>query len=97
MISPAAVTHTINLLSALPTITSSVIIDATSQPGYAGTPLVQLQGTPNPYNGLDITANNVTIEGLAIYGFSAGNGIQITGAAEPSSKPTTSDLRPITP
>ena len=78
---PGSGPHTINLLSALPTITSSVIIDATSQPGYAGTPLVQLQGTPNPYNGLDITANNVTIEGLAIYGFSAGNGIQITGAS----------------
>ena len=78
---PGSGTQTINLLSALPAITNSVIIDATSQPGYAGTPLVQLQGTANPYNGLDISANHVTIEGLSIYGFSAGNGIQITSAS----------------
>ena len=78
---PGSGTHTINISSALPTITSSVIIDGTSQPGYAGTPLIQLQGTSNPYNGLDISANNVTVEGLSIYGFSAGNGIQITSAS----------------
>ena len=78
---PGSGTQTINLLSALPTITDSVTIDATSQPGYAGTPLIQLQGTSNPYNGLNIAANNVTVKGLAIYDFSAGNGIQITSAS----------------
>ena len=32
-------------LSALPAITNSVSIDATTQPGYAGTPLIELSGT----------------------------------------------------
>ncbi len=73
--------QTITLLSALPTITNSVTIDATSEPGYNGTPLVQLEGNSNPINGLDITANNVTIKGLSIYDFSGGNGIQVTGAS----------------
>src|SRR5262245_45619782 len=36
--------QTIAVLSALPAITESVAIDATTQPGYAGTPLIVLRG-----------------------------------------------------
>ncbi len=74
---PGSGAQTISLQSALPAITNPVILDATSQPGYTGTPLIQLQGTSNPYNGFTVSANNVTIEGFSIYGFSSGNGIQI--------------------
>src|SRR5208282_5617254 len=35
---------TINLLSALPAVTDPVIIDATTQTNYFGTPLVELNG-----------------------------------------------------
>jgi hypothetical protein len=36
--------QTIAPLSALPTITDSVIIDGTTQPGYSGTPVTELSG-----------------------------------------------------
>ncbi|NCS22964.1 MAG: hypothetical protein GPJ15_26245 [Microcystis aeruginosa G11-06] len=43
--------YTITPLSALPEITSPVFIDGTSQPGYEGTPIIQISG----YRGLIIT------------------------------------------
>jgi VCBS repeat-containing protein len=63
--------QTINLLSALPTITDSVIIDGTTQTGYNGTPLIELNGTNagNTANGLFITAGNSTVRGLLINRF----------------------------
>jgi hypothetical protein len=54
-------------LSALPTITNTVTIDGTSQPGYAGTPLIELSGTNAGAgaNGLSVGAGpNTTIRGL---------------------------------
>ena len=36
--------HTINVLSALPTITGRVILDATTEPGYSGSPLIRVDG-----------------------------------------------------
>ena len=36
--------HTINLLSALPAITDAVVLDATTQPGFAGAPIIELNG-----------------------------------------------------
>jgi len=36
--------HTISPLSALPTIVFPVIIDGTTQPGFAGSPLIELNG-----------------------------------------------------
>ncbi len=36
--------HTITPASPLPSITHPVVIDATTQPGYAGTPLIELDG-----------------------------------------------------
>ena len=61
--------QTIQPATALPTITEAVIIDATTQPRYAGTPLIEIDGTNAA--GLDdgvlqITAGNSTVQGLII-------------------------------
>jgi PKD domain len=73
--------QTIAPLSALPTITDTVVIDGTTQPGYAGNPIIELNGSGAGagVNGLTITAASSTIRGLVINRFN-GNGILITGA-----------------
>ena len=64
----------------LPAITASVLIDGFSQPGYAGTPLIELSGQSAPRgDGLTITGSGVTVRGLAINGFASGAGILIVG------------------
>ncbi len=70
--------------SDLPTITNPVIIDGTSQSGYAGTPLIELSGvnlTVGGHNGLTLGASGSTIEGLAINSFTS-NGIEIDGQSD---------------
>jgi titin len=59
---------TITPASALPTITDPVIIDGTTQPGYAGTPLIEINGSSlaASTDGLLITAGRSTVRGLAI-------------------------------
>src|SRR5262249_41280309 len=42
---PGAGPHTIQPLSGLPSIADPVVLDATTQPGYAGTPLIELDGS----------------------------------------------------
>ena len=72
--------QTIAPTSALPTITDPVIIDGTTQPGYAGAPLIEVWGFgagPNVH-GLVIAADNSTVKGLVVNLFD-GNGILITG------------------
>jgi RHS repeat-associated protein len=55
---------------ALPAVTNQVTIDATTQPGYAGTPLVVLSGNNNGYiDGLTISALGCAIKGLVIGNF----------------------------
>lgn len=67
---PGAGVKVIHLLLPLPEITEAVVIDATTQPGYAGTPLVELDGANVGFeSGLVITAGNSTVRGLAIGGF----------------------------
>jgi hypothetical protein len=79
---PGAGIHTIAPASPLPPITGPTLIDGTSQPGYAGTPLVELSGRSAGYSdGLVVTGSEVAIRGLAIDGFAAGAGILITGSA----------------
>lgn len=70
------------IVSALPAITAAVSIDGTTQPGYAGTPLIQLNGTGTATgtHGLQVSTGASTIRGLAIIGF-GGSGIRIDGAA----------------
>jgi thiol-disulfide isomerase/thioredoxin len=54
----------------LPFITSPVILDGTTQPGFAGSPLIELDGTnAGPTDGLDILAGNSTVRALVINRF----------------------------
>jgi titin len=68
----------IYLNSALPEITNSVVIDGTTQPGFAGAPMILLNGSNAGANanGLTIGAGNTTVKGLIIRSFS-GNGIEL--------------------
>lgn len=65
----------------LPVLTSPVVIDATTQPGYQGSPLIELDGTylGTLSPGLALAAGNSTIRGLVInrcqgYGVIIGSG-----------------------
>ncbi len=59
--------------SALPTITGPVMIDGTTQPGYAGTPLIEINGAGAGanVNGLYITGGGSIVKGLLINRFIA--------------------------
>lgn len=61
---------TIALLSGLPSNTEPVVIDGSTQPGYAGTPLIMLEGSAAQSwaTGL-ILHGNSTVQGLTIGGF----------------------------
>jgi hypothetical protein len=79
---PGGQVQTIKLTSRLPSITSSVLIDGWSQPGFRGAPLIELNGRQaGGASGLSITGSNVTIRGLDIIDFSSGSGILISGAS----------------
>ena len=74
---PGAGVQTINLTSALPAITSPVVIDGTTQPGFAGSPIIELNGSGAAgATGLSITAGNSVVRGLVINRF-AGEGIRL--------------------
>ncbi len=66
--------------NSLPTITEAVTIDGTTQAGYAGTPLIELNGVAatNLTDGLRITAGPVILRGILFNRFKA-DGIRITG------------------
>jgi parallel beta-helix repeat protein len=70
--------QTITPTSALPAVGSHVTIDATTQPGYSGQPLVAINGSKagSRVEGLTINGGNDEILGLAIDHFS-GDGILI--------------------
>jgi len=71
---------TISLTTPLPVLTDTVRIDATTQPGYAGAPLIVLDGGAAGAGalGLDINAASCTVKGLVIQRFN-GWGIQVRG------------------
>jgi hypothetical protein len=75
---PGAGVQTITPLSALPIITDPVIIDGTTQPGFSGSPLIELNGASagSSVDGLLITAGGSTVRGLVINGF-GGDGIEL--------------------
>ena len=61
--------HTITLTGALPTITDPVIIDGSTQPGYAGTPIIELSAANcGAFGALDLRAGSSgsTIRGLVV-------------------------------
>ncbi|HVE85389.1 MAG TPA: CSLREA domain-containing protein, partial [Myxococcales bacterium] len=78
-ISPGGV-QVITPLSALPPLTDAVNLDATSQPGYSGMPIIGLRGgAAGAANGLQVQAGSCTVKGLAIFSFAL-DGMVITGA-----------------
>ncbi|MGB6836290.1 MAG: hypothetical protein WBF66_01130 [Dehalococcoidia bacterium] len=75
---PGAGPHTISPGSALPTITDPVTIDGTSEPDFAGTPVIELDGSGAfGTDGLNITAGSSTVKGLVINSF-GGAGIALS-------------------
>jgi large repetitive protein len=71
---------TIFLRSALPPLMQPTTIDATTQPGYSDTPLVELNGAGAGLNvnGLTLAAGNSAVKGLTIDQFT-GSGVFIEG------------------
>ncbi|HEU0204685.1 MAG TPA: DUF6701 domain-containing protein, partial [Burkholderiaceae bacterium] len=78
---------TINLTSALPSVNRQTTIDGTTQPGYAGTPLIELNGASagSTTYGLVIYGNNSAVKGLSINRFGVdgiwlqANNVTVTG------------------
>ncbi|HSB11440.1 MAG TPA: HYR domain-containing protein [Blastocatellia bacterium] len=79
---PGPVPQTITPLTPLPAITESITINGTSQPGFAGTPVIELNGlnAGAAADGLTINASSCAVRGLVINRFS-GNGMVINGIA----------------
>jgi uncharacterized repeat protein (TIGR01451 family) len=78
---PGPAPHTISLLSPLPAITESVTINGTSQPDFAGTPVVELNGLgAGGADGLTLNAPTNAVRGLVINRFN-GNGIAVNSNA----------------
>ena len=78
---PGAGVHTIRptTVNGLPSLNQPVVIDATTQPGYSGTPLIEISGeNAGLVSGLVINAGNTVIRGLAI------NRFQIHGISVPA-------------
>jgi VCBS repeat-containing protein len=71
--------RTISITSQLPEITEAVVINGEAQPDFAGTPIIQLDGTTaGVADGLIISGGGSTVRGLIISNF-AGNGITLSG------------------
>jgi len=64
--------HTLQPASALPSLASPVTVDGTSQPGFSGSPLIEIDGSGAGANvdGLHLTAGATTVKGLVINRFS---------------------------
>src|SRR5262249_54986517 len=66
----------------LPILPAGLLLDGTTEPGYAGTPLIELDGqAAGAADGLTIMRPGITIHGLAIGGYTSGSGILISGPA----------------
>jgi hypothetical protein len=77
---PGSGPHTIGPSTALPTISDSVTIDGSTQPGFTGSPIIELDGSRAGANadGLRITAGNSVVSGLVINRFSS-DGVELGG------------------
>ncbi len=73
--------RSIALASALPDITDLLTIDGSTQPGYAGKPIIEISGAGagSNFSGLTLKAP-ATVKGLVINRFS-GNGVLISGGS----------------
>ncbi len=90
---PGTGVQRIALLSPLPNVTAAVVIDGTTQPGFAGTPIVELDGVnAGPGSGLILYGGGITVRGLVVDRFQfagledTGDGI-VVGGNYPSGDP----------
>ena len=94
---PGGGVQTISPASALPDITDTVAVDATTQPGYAGTPLIELDGSGVTGSGLTLAVGSdaSTVRGLVINNFGAARRGSTSSASPISSRiPTSARTRP---
>ncbi|HNB64921.1 MAG TPA: DUF4347 domain-containing protein, partial [Rhodocyclaceae bacterium] len=73
--------HTLSLATDLPTVTDAVVIDGTTEPDFAGTPVVVLDGSGGALQGLEIAASGSTVRGLVIERFAQRGLLVDAGAA----------------
>ena len=80
---PGSGPHTIQPLSPLPTITDPLEIDGSTQPGFTGSPLIELDGSfaGATADGIRISTSGCRVRGLAINRFGH-NGIVIDNGAQ---------------
>ncbi|WP_183098164.1 right-handed parallel beta-helix repeat-containing protein [Nocardioides pelophilus] len=70
---------TIRLISPLPPVAFAGVIDGWSQPGFDGSPLIELDGSrAGGGGGLDIASDGLTVRGLTVTGWSE-DGIRVRG------------------
>lgn len=77
---PGAGVHTIQPLSPLPAVTRPAVIDASTQPGYSGTPVIEIDGALAGVaaTGLEVTGGSTLVRGLSIGRFD-GHGVVLQG------------------
>ncbi|RMF42235.1 MAG: DUF4347 domain-containing protein, partial [Planctomycetota bacterium] len=77
---PGVGPHTIALASALPQVTDAAVIDGFTEPDYAGTPVIRIDGAAlsGTNDGLHIVASNTTVRGFSLTNFSR-HGIVLSG------------------
>ncbi|MGC4032278.1 MAG: hypothetical protein QM754_11210 [Tepidisphaeraceae bacterium] len=63
---------TITTKTSLPYISDAVTIDGTTQPGYSGKPIIELNGATSGGYGLNVGGGSSTIKGLVINRYSSG-------------------------
>ncbi len=73
---------TVALASSLPTVTAPLVIDAQTQPGWAGKPIIELNGSGvgGGGYGLIVTGGHSTVRGLIIDRFSYGVWLATAGS-----------------
>jgi uncharacterized repeat protein (TIGR01451 family) len=77
---PGAGVHTIVPVTALPALSQPAVIDGTTQPGFAGSPVIELNGNGLAAAGLNVTGGNSVVRGLVINRFGgAGVVLQTSG------------------
>jgi uncharacterized repeat protein (TIGR01451 family) len=75
--------HTITPLTPLPVLTAArTLLDATTQPGYTGAPIVEISGqsTGDAGHGLSIGGAMSRVRGFVINGFEGGAGVYVTAS-----------------
>ncbi len=73
--------QTIRPLTPLPVVTAGqTLLDGTTQPGYAGVPIVEISGEAAGFgaNGLSIDGASSRVQGFVVNGFESGNGVYVT-------------------